>query len=1217
MIDKISWQEPLGQENNNLASIKQQAQDVICRVFFLRHGQSEDEAKNNFLPQDSKTPLSPLGIEQIEKAAGKFQELWLNDENTVILYAKWTERIRQSKKILETYNIWVFEENPLLETTEKKYNKKTKQVENTKSHRQGIAEQLKNIVDLVDGEILKVFQEKNDKYTKKKNIILLGHKSSEAFHELPKQRKENIVLDGLRIKPGEIFEMDININNELINYEQHKEILHITSEKYKWILEVLGQEKEIEKYIEQLTNKKIQLHEFQNLINKHFQAHPELYEKYLWSENEDLRVFCLIKLLDKKEYEHIDKTYMESKHILSQIEKEILILQTNTSEIEKLIVAHFVTKEELRDKEEGKLFASFELSDFYEELKKRRETYEKAVKLQSNSIDDMIKNKDKQWILEREMMRIEKKEKNKETVYEAVDIDMDKIIKALKNPSENVSKDNKWRYILPGHVGQWKSIWLSELVKKLAIDPEVSITFLEWSDFNNKKLEEVWGEKEYGKTDPIIKFFQTEKGFIMTTPTNEDKDMDKNTIDTPINYTIGRLKRKDMINHINIQRPQSHIVCIDAIDEIKDEKTKETVKQRIKKDFFRTVSTSRLSEYNDKENDWFITLNMKPVNTDEFINSRIKDLEKREIIKEKIEQSQLTWEIGGNPLLLSFICKLANEEWKYKEIWIEKFENILNKADLYENIVKLILYEHQATKAKNEYQWNNKDIIEAIEQNMDILWEYAYFIYQCNYHKNIDWDFEKFKKDKKITNSKLNQLNILFKRTENGWFGFIHKSFEEYFLARHLTSPNKIKEWDKEIYHVRDTASKKNWNERKAFKPVVDFYWEILVNQNQIETLQRFLWKKWILKNDDAFLYNFSLCLNILSKIENSNKNRFSTEIQRFINELKQLYKETIKNWKDEETIIAFFCIHGYLKNIKLNRLKDTLYDRMIKIDNDIHIWFIESRNDRKRTLTKKLREEDKHENLEYFYTNLKDFSRRWIPKKYKWVIKFVEKEEFIPEDIKIDLELAKIGNEKAIKYVNEYVKKSTEKKMYLGAAYIYIELGKLGDKQAIEYVAKWAKELTEENFLTIRTTDIYLELAKIGDNSIIQQASEYGKKLMEHDHAEHFYTELIKIDNEQVIKCVAEWANKLFVLKKYEEAGYIYEILAKTGKKTAMKYADEWAKKLFKIKQYNQAGNIYIELANLGDKWAIQKLSECIKKLIKKINLELIENVIRSLIMI
>jgi len=89
--------------------------------------------------------------------------------------------------------------------------------------------------------------------------------------------------------------------------------------------------------------------------------------------------------------------------------------------------------------------------------------------------------------------------------------------------------------------------------------------------------------------------------------------------------------------------------------------------------------------------------------------SRIKEEEKRTLILNKIDESKLASEIEGNPLLLNFICMLADEEWNHKEyeidreLWIKNLNEIHNKEALYENIIKLILYKHEVTKWSDFY----------------------------------------------------------------------------------------------------------------------------------------------------------------------------------------------------------------------------------------------------------------------------------------------------------------------------------------------------------------------------------------------------------------------------------------------------------------------------------------------------------------------------------
>jgi len=65
---------------------------------------------------------------------------------------------------------------------------------------------------------------------------------------------------------------------------------------------------------------------------------------------------------------------------------------------------------------------------------------------------------------------------------------------------------------------------------------------------------------------------------------------------------------------------------------------------------------------------------------------------------------------------------LGNEDKKIEGLDIKILKNINNKADLYENIVKLILYKHQNEKPNdNTYLGDKEDIKEKLENNLIIL----------------------------------------------------------------------------------------------------------------------------------------------------------------------------------------------------------------------------------------------------------------------------------------------------------------------------------------------------------------------------------------------------------------------------------------------------------------------------------------------------------------
>ena len=129
--------------------------------------------------------------------------------------------------------------------------------------------------------------------------MYLGHKSSDGFTELAKERPEDVVLKR-RIEPGDISELDIDSNYKLINYPQHKEIPFLNTKNYEEVLQEFSAEKDIQAQVERFRNKEMQLYELQNFIDKYFQDHPELYEKYFTCPNFDIALFCFTNLIKNK-----------------------------------------------------------------------------------------------------------------------------------------------------------------------------------------------------------------------------------------------------------------------------------------------------------------------------------------------------------------------------------------------------------------------------------------------------------------------------------------------------------------------------------------------------------------------------------------------------------------------------------------------------------------------------------------------------------------------------------------------------------------------------------------------------------------------------------------------------------------------------------------------------------------------------------------------------
>ncbi|MEI8091536.1 MAG: hypothetical protein WCG98_04860 [bacterium] len=117
-----------------------------------------------------------------------------------------------------------------------------------------------------------------------------------------------------KYKHGEVRERDYNTQDRFINKYERKDILQINRGNYEHIIGTIEDE---EIFKAELNNLKTDVNELdiiqlQNFINACFRKHPELYEKYLCSGNEDMRVFCLSNLLI--ECGEVNKTDDQSIH---------------------------------------------------------------------------------------------------------------------------------------------------------------------------------------------------------------------------------------------------------------------------------------------------------------------------------------------------------------------------------------------------------------------------------------------------------------------------------------------------------------------------------------------------------------------------------------------------------------------------------------------------------------------------------------------------------------------------------------------------------------------------------------------------------------------------------------------------------------------------------------------------------------------------------------
>ncbi len=330
--------------------------------------------------------------------------------------------------------------------------------------------------------------------------------------------------------------------------------------------------------------------------------------------------------------------------------------------------------------------------------------------------------------------------------------------------------NNKQKIILTSSVWSGKSIWLLNLAKKIILTYDINIYFFEWKHF----LEE------------------------------------------------DDLKKLDQENAI---------IFIDSLDEIKNENLKIQIKNKLLQINNSILITSRLSEYKENYNSWFNQIIFKEINFKNFIKLKIKNKMKRKDIFNFIEKSHLSQDndISWNPLLLNFVCIIANNENKYSNLWIENLNEIINKAQLYENISKFVLEIYEKNKFIKIYNKNQ------VEKNLKRLSFFAYWLF-CGKktHEIIEENYDL------LWEEDLDNINLLTKNQKKE-YNFIHNSFYEYFLARYFAY--KIW-WEIEMYEYKQNMAIKNifnFQNYRSERSVLLFYYEILENLSKYDILINFL----------------------------------------------------------------------------------------------------------------------------------------------------------------------------------------------------------------------------------------------------------------------------------------------------------------------------------------------------------------------------------------
>ena len=790
MVNKLSKGDSLNQQNV-LENIQNHTQDVLCRIFFVRHGISVDEA-NRW--KDSKqlwnADLHSMGEAQMEQVSAKLKKMWCNKEDTLILYSsgknqkKPINRIVRSVNILKKNEIWVLKQHHALDTSEKVQLPDWNIV--IKDWRLFTrVEQFYNILQLTNNEILKSFTWENKlDYNKYKNIVLLGHKSNAWISEVTKKEWQTIELCKNKINTWDIWQFDINKNNEYVNYEKESDVLCLNYQNIAEIFSVFRKEEVLRKYIESFFKKELNLFELQNIINTYFKQNPKLYEKYLTVWNIDLTLFCLANLVGNLE---IDIVRKNTKDLIQNQESQLKtifdLIMTNNPDIK---IYEFFIKElfSLRKKYELTLPDNLicyirdkakSNKDFLLIMNYYENIYSLVEEIRSKSLDMRIVNWediepefnfdwDDRYL--KDFLEYPKRIDERNKQLEADDF---RTRISIDFPSRHISNRSvfvwdKIQYI-EADAWSWKSFLLSKINEDIK-----NVDFMIWSDaYFPIFLSLSWIGKA---TDVLSKIKQIELNYF----DKKDNDLEKTLIlDSLDESLLSEYEIKSLFEHL--VKFSGKIVITSRkwyLPKWNQDKNEDRNKVLEK------INIIQLKEIQDI--DWYVK----------------KYFANKENWDKKLDNFNLflknQWLNGieKNPLILSMICFLI-------DTW-EDIEKISTISDLYERIIDLRLLNRENNKQgkrkisvnnPNSFEWQN-EMENIIDKRKDFLWKLAYkSIFEWI---NIDeQQFNNIKRDYPWIISDDACLNLIFRKNENKEYDFVHQSFKEYFAAKEFVNQLSIK----------------------------------------------------------------------------------------------------------------------------------------------------------------------------------------------------------------------------------------------------------------------------------------------------------------------------------------------------------------------------------------------------------------------------------------
>jgi len=955
MVEKLNTQNWWSNQGKNIGNINQQTQEVICRVFSRRHGITKVEEQ--YWTEEKQMPnilMGDNGKKEMERLAEEMLASGCKAEDTVIVYSPKDEegnkvrRIIQSKNILQSKLQCAAIETNLLNTWVKIQDKEGK-VDNKADRIVGKLKHAADVAELARHEILGAFNGKWWAYDKYKNIILLSHKSNEPWLDVistPEAKTVTLSKHKEKWNHDDDIVRDGNGKAEYKNYKDEKEVLQITNENKEKLMRYFENEKWLCDEICRCEEKGYNIFELQNAVNKYFNKQSELYERYLASEDENLRIFCLAKLIDAKKYENIIifiKGRLKSFSIQEQRDVFDIVKKEN-SILEKFLQIFFEDKQESNEYNNLKSYMIEELIKLWEDQILLMNYYENIYPLvkdiKEKSLDMRIVN----W----------------EDIYPEFNLEGKITNSKINNMIKEIKEDNMIKKIEKGIM--IKKIIYSDINIFMKEIHNIS-HYPKWAD---EKILYIEANSGTGKSFLLSRINEKIKNmdFMMDGVINNlDFGIDKSKI-FPIFINLsweGSVKSiKDKIQSIqnNYKRPKcgkNSIVILDSLDEsnFNDEQRKELLtylanKSELPSDVIITSRRGYISKDKSDDNRWDTLKKIDIVQIKEMDDINV-DTYVKEYFWNKNDSSKKTEEfnryknnerfhgIEKNPLILSMICYLI-EKWN-------DIKNIASIWDLYEKIVDLRLRYRESKKNKPWRkilvdQENEEEIQGILNKRKEFLWELAY-------QEVLEWkrmdeiNFSILKKKYLWIIPDNDCLNLLFRKNDNNKeYEFIHQSFKDYFLLKWFEN-----DCNEEWKIKKECLMKYNKEKLKTlwFKSIQEWYTntvELLIKNWCDLLIQRGEWMDEFSR--DGFMtacqfWHKDVVKLLIEKFKNININKrdslwynvFMIACEFWHKDMAELLTENFKNYNSENIINDFWL------NWLADKLEyfDTEYDNIDGIE--------------------------------------------------------------------------------------------------------------------------------------------------------------------------------------------------------------------------------------------------------------------------------------------